>query len=74
MLDGFLVAFLVGLSGGLANLLVDIPALWLYDWSNGLLGYSDRLWTPHRHLHTPVFCLLVSSVIWIFLAALVYGF
>jgi len=24
--DGFLVAFLVGLSGGLANLLVDIPA------------------------------------------------
>jgi len=31
--DGFLVAFLVGLSGGLANLLVDIPALWNYDWN-----------------------------------------
>jgi len=36
LVDGFLVAFLVGLSGGLANLLIDIPALWNYDWSNGL--------------------------------------
>jgi len=31
LVDGFLVAFLVGLSGGLANLLVDIPALWTND-------------------------------------------
>jgi len=73
VLDGFLVAFLVGLSGGLANLLVDIPALWNYDWSNGLPSYNDLLWAPHRHLHTPVFCLLVSSIVWIFLAALVHG-
>ena len=27
----------MGLSGVLANLLVDIPALWNYDWSNGFL-------------------------------------
>lgn len=27
-MDGLLVTFPVGLSGGLANLLVDIPALW----------------------------------------------
>ena len=42
LVDGFLVAFLVGLSGGLANLLVDIPALWNYDWSNGLPSYRTR--------------------------------
>ena len=72
-MDGFLVAFLVGLSCGLANLLVDIPALWNYDLSNGLPSYRDLERTPHRHLHTPVFCLLVSSIVWIFLAALVHG-
>ncbi len=72
-MDGFLVAFLVGLSGGLANLLIDIPALWNYDWSNGIPSYRDLLRAPHRHLHTPVFCLLVSSIVWIFLAALVHG-
>ena len=38
LVDGFLVAFLVGLSGSLANLLVDIPALWNYDWSRGVPG------------------------------------
>ena len=32
-LDGFLVAFHVGLFGDLANLLVDIPALWNIDLS-----------------------------------------
>jgi len=71
--DGFLVAFLVGLFGDLTNLLVDISALWNYDWSNGLHSYRDFLWTPHRYLHTPVFCLLVSSVVCVFLAALVHG-
>lgn len=40
-MDVFLVAFLVGLFGGLANLLVDIPALWNYDWSSGFPSYSD---------------------------------
>ena len=74
MVDGFLVAFLVRLSGGLANLLVYIPALWNVDWSHGVPGYRDLLWIPHRHLRTPFFCLLVSSVVWILLAALVHGF
>ena len=74
MKDGFLVAFLVGLSGGLANLLVDIPALWNYDWSHGIPIYRDLNETPHGRLHTPVFCLLVSSIVWVFLAALVHGF
>ena len=73
-MDGFLVAFLVGLFGGVANLLVDIPALWNIDWSHGFPSYRDLLRTPHRYLHTPVFCLLVSCVVWVFLAALVHGF
>ena len=72
-MDGFLVAFLVGLFGGLANLLVDNPALWNVDWSHGIPSYRDLYESPHRHLHTPVFCLLVSSVVWILLAALVHG-
>ena len=54
-MDGFLVALLVGLFGGLANLLVDIPALWNHDWSRGFPGYRNLLETKHRHLHTPVF-------------------
>ncbi len=48
-MDGFLVALLVGLSGGLVNLLVDILALWNYDWSARALflsalvhGYLNR--------------------------------
>ena len=49
-MDGFLVALLVGRFGGLANLLIDIPA------------------------RARVFCLLVSCVVWVFLAALVHGF
>ena len=73
-MDGFLVAFLVGLFGGLANLLVDVPALWNHDWSRGFPGYRDLYWAQHRHLHTPVFCLLVSCVVWVFLVALVHGF
>ncbi len=73
-MDGLLVAFLVGLSGGLANLLIDIPALWNYDWSNWIPSYNDLVLAQHRHLHTPVFCLLVSSIVWVFLAALVHGF
>ena len=73
-MDGFLVAFLVGLFGGLANLLVDVPALWNYYWSRGFPGHRDLYETKHRHLHTPVFCLLVSCVVWVFLAALVNGF
>ena len=73
MVDGFLVAFIVGLSIGLANLLIDIPAPWNYNWSNGFPSYRDFAGTQHRHLHTPVFCLLVSSVIWIFLATFVHG-
>ena len=72
-MDGFLVALLVGMSGGLANLLVDILALWNYDWSRGIPSYRDFYEAPIRHLHTPVFYILVSYVVWIFLAAFVYG-
>jgi len=71
--DGFLVAFLVGVAGGLANLLVDVPALWCYDWSRGFPSYRDLADSPHRYLHTPVFCFLVSCVVWVFLVTLVYG-
>ncbi len=67
------MAFLVGFCGGLANLLVDVPALWNVDWSLGFPSYRDLAESPHRHLHTPVFCFLVSCVVWVFLAALVHG-
>jgi hypothetical protein len=33
----------VGLFGGLANLLVDVPALWNHDWSRGVPSYHDLL-------------------------------
>ncbi len=72
-MDGFLVAFFVGLFGGLANLLVDVPALWNYDFRRGVPSYGDLARSPHRHLHTPFFCFIVSSVIWVFLVAFVYG-
>ncbi len=72
-MNEFLVAFFVGLFGGLANLLVDVPALWNYVWSRGVPSYGDLVETPHRHLHTPLFCFIVSSVIWVVFISLVYG-
>ena len=63
----------MGLCGGLANLLVDVPALWNVDWSHGVPSYRDLERSPHRYLHTPFFCFIVSSVIWVVLAALVHG-
>ena len=73
-MDGLLDTLLVGLFGGLANLLVDIPALWNYDWSQGIPGYQDLIRSPHRYLHTPLFTLLVSYVVWLGLSALVHGY
>lgn len=72
-MDGFLVAFFVGIAGGLANLLVDIPALWNVDWSRGVPSYPDLKRAPHRHFHTPLFCFIVSCVIWVVLVAFIYG-
>ncbi len=73
-MHAFLVALLVGFFGGLANLLVDIPALWNYDWSQGIPGYQELLRSPHRYLHTPLFTLLISYFVWLFLSALVHGY
>ncbi len=73
-MDGRLDTLLVGLFGGLANLFVDIPALWNYDWSQGIPGYQDLVRSPHRYLNTPLFTLLVSYVVWIGLTAFVHGY
>ncbi len=72
-MNGLMVAFLIGFFGGVANLLVDIPALWHYNWNNGTPNYKDLMAAPHRYLHTPIFCLLVSLIVWIGFITLVYG-
>lgn len=72
-MDGFLDTLLVGLFGGLANLLVDIPALWNHDWSRGIPSYIQLIQSPHRYLHTPLFCLGISYLAWILLTTLVHG-
>jgi len=73
-LNGLLDTLLVGLFGGLANLLVDIPALWNYDWSQGIPGYQELIRSPHRYLHTPLFTLLISYFAWLGLSALIHGY
>lgn len=60
----YLGPLLVGLVGGLANVLIDTPALWNYNWSNGFPTYRGLIDSPHRYLHTPFFCLLISICIW----------
>ena len=72
-MNGFLVALLVWGLGGLANLLIDVPSLWNYDWSNGPPSYQDLVASPHRYLHNPLFCLLISSAVWLCLVTLTYG-
>ena len=72
-MNALLVALLVGVFGGVANLLVDIPALWNHDWNNGTPNYTDLMAAPHRHLHTPLFCLFISSIIWICFITSFYG-
>ena len=72
-MNGFMVALLIGVFGGMANLLVDIPSIWNYQWVNGIPNYKDLMEAPHRHLHTPIFCLLVSSILWICFITFIYG-
>lgn len=57
---GSLVALLVGILGGFVNVLIDIPALWNYNWSLGFPTYGGLILSPHRYLHTPAFSLVVS--------------
>lgn len=70
---GFLVAFLAGLLGGVVNVLVDIPALWNYDWSLGFPTYEALVHSPHRYLNTPAFCLAVSVTFFVCSLPLVVG-
>ena len=72
-MNAFLVALLIGFFGGLANLLVDIPALWNYDWNNGIPSYKDLVASPHRYHHDPLFCLFISFVVWIIFITSYYG-
>ena len=72
-MNALMAALLVGFFSGLANLFIDIPALWNYNWDNGTPSYKDLVKSPHRHLHTPLFCLLVSSIVWICFIAFAYG-
>jgi len=71
--NAFTLALLVGFFGGLANLLVDIPALWNYDWNNGIPSYADLVASLHRYHHDPVFCLFISFVVWVCFITFAYG-
>jgi len=70
---GFLVALLAGLLGGVVNVLIDIPALWNYDWSLGFPTYEALVHSPHRYLNTPAFCLVVSVTFFVCSLPLVVG-
>jgi len=73
-MDGLMVALLVGLFGGVVNLLVDLPAFWNYDWTNGPPSYRDLVDSPHRYLHTPGFCLLITVPLWVGFVTYINGF
>ena len=72
-MNALMVALLIGFFGGVANLLIDIPALWNYNWNNGIPSYTDLVASLHRYHHDPLFCLLISSIVWFCLITSYYG-
>jgi len=71
--NALVVALLIGFFGGMVNVLVDIPALWNYNWDNGIPSYKDLVTCLHRYHHDPLFCLLVSFIVWIGFITFAYG-
>lgn len=72
--SGFVVTFLLWLFSGLAGILVDLPSLLTYEWSNGIPNYQALLESPHRFLHDPIFCFLLCCPLHLCLITLIRGY